>query len=224
MNNSNMLAKELLIKQIPLLKLSDTGYSVLSLMEECNLKHLPVVEDGKYVSLLAERDIFAMTDMKSPIENLGRYAPYVSEEAPVLEVLQLMSNDQLTLLPVVNREGIYEGAVTIPVLIEKMAELTNAGLKGAVIALELNSADYVLSEIVRLAEANNARILSLFTYPVKATAKLVILLKIDLEDASPVLRSLERFNFNVLYCFQKKGLINEIMKNRLEELMYYIEM
>jgi len=59
---------------------------------------------------------------------------------------------------------------------------------------------------------------------VKATAKLIILLKIDLEDASPVLRSLERFNFNVLYCFQKKGLTNDIMKNRLEELMYYIEM
>ena len=219
-----MLAKEFLIKQIPLLKPSDTGYSALSLMEECNLKHLPVVEDGKYIFLLSERDVFAMTDMNSAVENASIYAPYVSEEAPVLESLQMINDGQLTLLPVVNQDGSYEGAVTIPVLIEKMAELTNAGLKGALIALELNSTDYMLSEIVRLAEANNARILSLFTYPVKATAKLIILLKIDLEDASPVLRSLERFNFNVLYYSQKKGLVNDIMKNRLEELMYYIEM
>ena len=219
-----MLTKEILIKQIPVLKSSDTGYFALSLMDECKLNHLPVVDKGKYIFLLAERDIFAMTNMENPIENASIYAPCVNEEAPVLEALQVMGNDQLTLLPVVNQDGIYEGAVTIPVLIEKMVELTNAGLKGALIALELNSTDYVLSELVRLAEANNARILSLFTYPVKAAAKLIILLKIDLEDASPVLRSLERFNFNVLYCFQKKGLTNDIMKNRLEELMYYIEM
>ena len=219
-----MLAKEFLIKQIPLLKPSDTGYSALSLMDECKLKHLPVVEEGKYMFLLAERDIFVMTNMKSPIENTSRYAPYVTEETPVLEALHVMSDDQLALLPVINQEGIYEGAVTLPVLIEKMAELTNAGANGALIALELNSTDYVLSEIVRLVEANNAKILCLLTYPVKTIAKLVILLKIDLEDASPVLRSLERFNFNVLYCSQKKGMVNDIMKNRLEELMYYIEM
>ena len=220
----NMLAKEFLIKQIPLLKSSDTGYVALSLMEEYKLRHLPVAENGKYIFLLSERDIFAMTDIKNSVENTGLYAPYVSGETSVLEALQVMSNNQLTLLPVVNREGIYEGAITLPVLIEKMAELTGAGLKGAVIALELNAADYVLSEIARLTEANNAGILSLLTYPVKGTSKLIILIKIDLEDASPVLRSLERFNFNVLYYSQKNGLVNDVMRNRLDELIYYIEM
>ncbi len=219
-----MLAKEFLIKQIPLLKPSDTGNFALSLMEEYKLKHLPVVTDGRYTFLLTERDVFSMANLENIIEGLSIYAPYVNEEGPVLEVLRVMSNDQLTVLPVVDREGIYKGAVTLPVLIEKMSELTNAGLNGALIALELNSADYLLSEIVRLAEANSAKILSLLTYPVEATAKLIVLIKIDLEDASPVLRSLERFNFNVLYYSQKKGLIDDIMKNRLDELMYYIEM
>jgi len=117
-----MLTKEILIKQIPLLKSSDTGYFALSLMDECKLNHLPVVDKGKYIFLLAERDIFAMTNMENPVENASIYAPCVSEEAPVLEALQVMGNDQLTLLPVVNQDGIYEGAVTIPVLIEKMLE------------------------------------------------------------------------------------------------------
>ena len=219
-----MLAKEFLIKQLPFLKLSDTGHFALSLMKEYKLKHLPVLEDGKYICLLSEQELFAMTDIKSAVENVSRYAPCINGGASVLEALQTVSNSRLTLLPVVDREGIYEGAVTLSVLIEKMAELTNAGQKGAVIALEVNAADYVLSEIVRLTEANNAKILTLLTCPVKETEQLTVLVKIDLEDASPVLRSLERFNFNVLYCFQKKGLMNDRMKNRLDELIYYLEM
>ena len=220
-----MLAKEFLIKQIPVLKLSDSGGSALSLMEECKLKHLPVVaEDGKFLFLLSERDLFLMTNVENSIENISIYSPYVNEETPVLEILRMMSNEQLSVLPVVNSRGIYIGSITLPVLIEKMAELTNAGLTGALIALELNSQDYLLSEIVRLTEANNARILSLLSYPVDATAKLIVLIKIDLEDASPILRSLERFNFNILYYSQKKGLVDDIMKKRLDELIYNIEM
>jgi len=112
----------------------------------------------------------------------------------------------------------------IQILVEKFTEITGADSNGALIAIELNPQDYDLSNIARLVESNNSKILGLFSYPVKETGKLVVMLKIDSEDASAVLRSLERFDYSVIYHFQEHGLTDEIQRERLEELMYYLQM
>jgi len=112
----------------------------------------------------------------------------------------------------------------ILILVEKFAEITDTDSNGALIALELNPQDYDLSNIARLVESNNCKILSLFSHPIKETGKLVVMMKIDSEDASAVLRSFERFNYSVVYHFQKQGLTDEIQRKRLEELMYYLQM
>ena len=49
-------------------------------------------------------------------------------------------------------------------------------------------------------------------------------IKIDLEDASPVIRSFERFNYTVLFYFMKKGMVDDLLEQRMSELMYYINM
>ena len=112
----------------------------------------------------------------------------------------------------------------ILILVEKFTEITNADSNGALIVIELNPQDYDLSNIARLVESNNSKILSLFSYPVKETGKLLILLKIDSEDASAVLRSFERFDYSVVYHSQKYGLTDDVQRNRLEELLYYLQM
>ncbi len=219
-----MLSKDFLTKGIPVLKPEDSGSYALSQMEDYKYKHLPVVNDGQYVYLLTEKDIFLMNDPDESIENLSIYAPSVGEESPLLDVLKIMSNHQLTLLPVVDDSGAYRGVITLSALVDKIAEMLNADSHGALIALEMNTQDYDLSQLAHLVESNNAKILGLSSYPIQSTSKLTVLLKIDLEDASPVLRSLERFNYRVLYYAQRKGLIDDTMKRRLDELMYYLEM
>ena len=219
-----MLSKDLLIKEIPSLKLSDTGSIALSLMEDFKLKHLPIIDDGKYVCLVSERNIFSMDNIEDVIKGICLFAPYVGENTHILEILRIMGNDNLTLLPVVDEGGNLLGNITLSILTEKLSEITSAGSNGALIALEVNPLDYDLSNIVRLVESNNAKILSFFTYPLEDTGKSILMVKIDLEDASPVLRSFERFNYKVAYYFQKRGLSDDTQRDRLDELMYYLEM
>jgi CBS domain-containing protein len=219
-----MFSKEIAIKDIPTLKPADSGLHALALMDELKLKHLPVVRDGVFVCLVSEKDIFAMRSQKDPVENICLYAPYVLENYSILDVLHIMGKDFLTLLPVVSEAGAYVGSITLPALMAGLSELCNAGSEGALIAIETNSHDYMLSQVVRLVESNNANVLNLFTYPDRETDRQIILFKIDLEDASPVLRSLERFNYKVVYYLQKQMLPDEIQKKRLNELLYYLEM
>lgn len=218
-----MLTKEMLDKQITVLNPKDTGHYALSVMEDLKLKHLPVVNSNQYSFLLSEKDIFRMEDSGMSIENISVFSPYAYENTAIIDVLHLMSKDKLSVLPVVGQEGEYIGVVTLDTLVGKLDEISNAGLQGSIIAIEVNPVDYDLSGIVRLAESNNAKIITLFTFPVSETDKLTILLKIDMEDASPFLRSLERFNYHVLYFSQKDGLVDEILKKRLDELMFYLK-
>jgi CBS domain-containing protein len=219
-----MFSKEIIIKEIPVLKPEDSGLQALALMDDLKLKHLPVVKDGHYNCLLSEKDVFGMANQEDAVDNICLYAPCVREEASILDVLRIMSKDFLTLLPMVNETGEYIGAITLPALTESLNELCNASSEGALIAIEINQHEYVLSQIIWLIESNNAHVLGLFSYFVKGTGKQILLFKIDLEDASPVLRSLERFNYKVKYHLQKQVLADEIQKKRLDELLFYLEM
>ncbi|MDR1633102.1 MAG: CBS domain-containing protein [Dysgonamonadaceae bacterium] len=219
-----MFCKEILVKEIPVLRPGDSGFHAAALMEDLKLKHLPVVKDGIYIYLLSEKDIAGMKNPEAGIENTCFYAPCVWEESSVVEALQVVSKDLLTLLPVVTENGEYAGAVTLPVLVESLNEMSNAGSEGALVAVELNQPDYVLSQIIHLIEANRAKVLSLFSYMEKETGKQILLFKIDLEDASPVIRSLERFNYPVKYYRQKQMLPDEILQKRVNELIHYIEL
>ena len=128
------------------------------------------------------------------------------------------------LLAVVSVDGTYLGAITRDRLVDALSELCNAEAAGSVIVLEMMPQDYSLTDIARLVEANNAHVLNLLSHQDKDTGRLLITLKIDLEDASPVIRSFERFNYTVLYHFMEKGMVDDMLRQRMNELLHYMNM
>lgn len=109
-----------------------------------------------------------------------------------------------------------------PLTAEQFAELSEN--ENSLIILEVPVKDYTLTEIARLIESNNAHVLNLSVLPVSDGSAVLISIKLDVWDLSSVLRSFERFDYNVLYYFMKEGEINDIQKERLEELLYYLNM
>lgn len=219
-----MLLKDFITKEYPVLKSFDTGEYALSMMDELKVKHLPLVDDGIYKCLLSEKEVLAMPSLSEPISEPTLFAPGVTEHSHLHEVIARMARYQLTLLPVVDSEGKYIGVITRDKLIDMMAELCNAESSGSVIVLEMWPQDYVLSDIARIIEANNAHVLNLLHTIEQDTGRLHITLKIDLDDATPVIRSFERFDYTVLYHFMEKGMVDEALQQRMDELLYYMNM
>ncbi len=94
----------------------------------------------------------------------------------------------------------------------------------SLIVLDVPIKDYTLAEIARLVEDNNARIIRSEAIPLKDGSSLLVSLKMDVSDISAVLRSFERFNYNVVYYFMREGKINDTYEDRLDELMHYLDM
>ncbi len=219
-----MLVKDFITKEIPVLKSFDTVEYALALMDDMKLKHLPLLKDNLYHCLVSEKELLAMPDALSPVGDAVVFAPAVKENGHLHEVLTLMSRYGLTLLPVVSSTGVYLGVVTRDKLVDVLTGLCNAEAAGSVIVIELLPQDYALSEIARIVESNNAHILSLFSSLDKDTGRLHITIKLDLEDASPVIRSFERFNYTVLYHFMDNGAVDDLLQQRVNELLYYMNM
>ncbi|MDR1202315.1 MAG: CBS domain-containing protein [Tannerellaceae bacterium] len=219
-----MLLKDFITKEYPVLKSFDTGEYALSMMDELKVNHIPLVDDGIYKCLLSEKELLAMPDLSAPITEPPLFAPSVTEDSHLHEVIARMSRYRLTLLPVVDSEGKYIGVITRDKLIDAMAELCNAEASGSVVVLEMWPQDYVLSDIARIVEANNAHVLNLLYNIEQDTGRLRITIKTDLEDVTPVIRSFERFNYIVLYHFMEKGMVDEVLQQRMDELLYYMNM
>ncbi|MDD2298959.1 MAG: hypothetical protein PHU69_04875 [Fermentimonas sp.] len=109
-----------------------------------------------------------------------------------------------------------------PLTPEQFSELSEA--ENSLIILEIPLKDYTLTEIARIVESNNAHIISLSVLPISGGSELLVSLKLDISDLTSVLRSFERFNYIVTYYFMKEGEVTDKQKERLDELMYYLEM
>ena len=71
--------------------------------------------------------------------------------------------------------------------------------ENSLIILEIPLVDYTITDIARIVESNNARVMNLFVLPVADGNTLIISVKLNLLDISTVLMSFERFNYKVLY-------------------------
>ena len=111
---------------------------------------------------------------------------------------------------------------TTPLTPEQFTELSET--ENSLLILEIPLKDYTLTEIARIVESNNAHIMALSVMPISGGSLLLVSLKLDVDDLTSVLRSFERFNYSVLYYFMREGEVTDTQKERLAELMYYLEM
>ena len=157
---------------------------------------------------------------------------FITKEFPVLKsfdtgeyALALMDDFKLKHLPLLN-ENVYRCLVSEKDLLA-MPDPT-ATIGDPVLFSPSVREDTHIHEALALAaryplsQANNAHVLSLLSYTDKTTGRLHLIIKIDLEDVSPVIRSFERFNYTVLYYFMEKGMVDDLLQQRMEELVYYM--
>lgn len=217
-----IIARNIIDPVFPYLGASEDPSNALQLMDEFHVAHLPIVENGKYVGIASETAMLSAIDVISSealsYGNLiqGRVLP----NEHILDVLRVASEFHLTVVPVVDAESNYIGAITLEDLVEKLSQMQGATRKGGIIVLEMNEVDYSLQQIARIVEENDAKILSTSVSP-GDDGKIEVNLKISEPDVNAILQSFGRFGFDIKASYQEPE-YTEDMKKRYEELMRYL--
>ena len=221
-----MVAGDLISQNIPPLKTSDTGQTALNLMEIFRISHLPIVNSQDFLGLISDSDIYDMNQPEEPIGNheLTLLKPYVTTDQHLFEVIGLASRLKLTVIPVLDSSNHYKGVVTTTDLVRHIAGISSMEQPGGIIVLETTDRDYSLSQIAQIVESNNIKVLSMYiTSPLEST-KLEITLKVNSTDLVSVVRTFERYNYDVKTWVTTDDSLDRFYSERFDLLMKYLNM
>lgn len=219
-----MNAKNLISEIVPSIKTSDTGIQALNWMEIFRISHLPIVNNKEFLGLISDSDIYDLNMAEEPIGNhkLSLFSPFVTENQHIYEVIELVAQHKLTVIPVLNDKKEYLGLITLHDLLQGFAKLTAVDKHGAIIILELNANDYSLSEISQIVESENSKILSLYVSDSETSMKINVTIKLNTTDASRILQSFNRYSYEVKASYMEDNDLNNLYQNRFDEFMRYL--
>jgi acetoin utilization protein AcuB len=206
-----MLLEEIMKTDVHTLAPSQTVQDVLDLFEDNRIRHAPVVEDGKVVGVVTERDLKdALPSRFSVSPKINAYEMKVSEimtKNPItghpmdfVEETALTFYDQkIGCLPVVSHDKLV-GFLTETDLLYKYIELTGAHQPGSHIEIRVPNRSGVLYEVSKVFYNHKVNVLSVLVYPDKKNnANKVLVFRIQTMNPLAIIDDLQKEGFDVLW-------------------------
>ncbi len=219
-----MQAKDIISEIIPSLKTSDTGQTALNWMEIFRISHLPIVNNQDFLGLISDADIYDMNQPEEPIGNhkLTLFKPFVTMEQHLFEIIGLASRLKLSVIPVLDENGHFKGVITAAELLRHISAISSLDQPGGIIVLELLERDYSLSQIAQIIEGNNIKVLSMYITSPSDSTRLELTLKVNSNDLSSVIRTFERYSYDVKTWLANDDNLDRFYSERLDMLIKYL--
>lgn len=221
-----MIAFDLITDLIPPVKSADTLQHALDWMAEFGTTQLPVVDDAKLIGIITEANLLDAARPEAKLSEVlytGWESAWVKQEAHLYEVLRSMNEYSLEVLPVLDKDDQYVGLITARYLVKRLGDFFAVHEPGGIIVLEVPPRDYALSEVSRIAEGEDAKVLglNLATNPITHTFELT--LKLNVEDLTRVIAAFTRHEYRILSTHQRVSDTNSDVQRNYDMLMRFLE-
>lgn len=215
-------ANKLIDTELPALSPTDDPENAINLMDQFHVAHLPVIDQGKFLGIISETELFGAGDTLAEfIENEGDLLKCsVEPHEHILEVLKEAGEHQLTAIPVVSATGDFVGSIPLENLVNELSKMQGASQPGGILVIEMYEKDYSLQQISRIVEENDAKIISLSVSHGEEN-KIELNLKINKPGVNAIIQSFERFGYQVKGSYQEPEYSDDL-KRRYDELMRYL--
>lgn len=218
-----MLNKEIISVTIPPLLLTDSVARAQDLMTDFRVAHLPVIEKDKLVGLVSEDSLLNAGDDSLALSHMQQEFSHIAVQADThfIEAVQFVNEYNLTVIPVVEKESEYVGAISATDLLKQVGKMMGVSSPGAVIVLEMEKISFSFSEISKLVETNDAQITQLNTFWDALSSTFYVTLKINRLEISDIIATFQRYEYKVKYYFGEELYENELRSN-YDHLMNYL--
>ncbi|MBE0637895.1 MAG: CBS domain-containing protein [Bacteroidales bacterium] len=220
-----MIAKNLMSIFIQPLRKSDKISKAMKLMDENKVTHLPVIDEKNYIGLISESELMATADDSGIIEPLCKALPrpFINDYEHFFNALKIMTEQRISVLPVLDEKKYYAGLITAPMLLTELAQTMSVNNPGGIIILEVNQNDYSMSEIARIAEANDAKILNAAVKSIPDSTRMEVTLKLNRMNLEPVMQTFVRYGYDISFYFGDNEKNETMLRERYDLLMRYLE-
>ncbi|HAC24825.1 MAG TPA: hypothetical protein DCE81_07910 [Cytophagales bacterium] len=134
----------------------------------------------------------------------------------------MAGDHKLGIVAVLDDDNHYAGVITVQDVMTSFAQSAAVQMPGSILVLSMDLIDYSLAEICRYIEENNAKVLSstLVEDPMDK-GKIKLTLKINQDDLSRIVATLERFGYRVIARYREAKREDE-GRERIDLLMRYL--
>lgn len=222
-----MFVFELLNSDYKPLRITDPVSLAVSVMEDSSLHHYPIVDEptGKLIGEASYEQLRTVADTAHNNINSGLGADgLIRDTDHILNACRTMLQLNRTMLPVVDRQGNYKGILTKPALMEAVVRILNLRDQGTVIMIEMDPRDYMLSDVIRIIEAEGARILSLtIQSPDASNERFRVSVKLNLDDLARVGNALRRYGY-LITSESNTEMTDAELSDKADEFLRYLSM
>ncbi|WP_238320635.1 CBS domain-containing protein [Limisalsivibrio acetivorans] len=195
----------------------DTILDAKHLMQENNIRRLPVVQNDKLLGIITEKDIKEFTPSKASsldVYELKRLLAKtvvsdamntdvitVHPDSPIEKAALILRDKRFGGLPVVNDDGTLVGIITAVDIFDIFVESMGVSHQSTRIAILVEDRKGALHEMTSIIDNNKLNIVSLSTFFLKnkpeGTRDVVIRINGDQEEIDKTVKELRAANFNL---------------------------
>lgn len=221
-----MIVKDIFSDTIPALSEKDSTQRALHFMEFFKTYHLPIIKDELFVGMVYDESIIDADNGSSQLMDMPLLLneAFVFEDEHVYNAVLKMSQNKLSLLAVVDRDRKYLGTISPLDLVSAITKTSSLDQPGSIIVLKMGIRDYSLSEIAQIAESNQIKIMSSYIQTCKDQLNIRLTLKLNSNDLTSIKSSFERYNYTIESIFEENHVLDDRHKNRLDELLHYLDL
>jgi len=218
-----MTNETLINLNIPFLKPSDTVRLAADLFVEYKLSLLPVVEKATFLGYISEESLLEIAHNRK----LGSLIPakleaFAAADGHYFEVLRLMNQYDTDLIAVIDGDENFIGSIVKAEIAGYFSNLGFINAPGGILVLSIANSSYSVTEISRIVESNDMRILSFYIEDNPEDGfESFITLKLNRTDLTRLIASLERFGYKIEADFHESA-FQPIETERLDMLMRYL--
>lgn len=217
-----MLVSEIIQSSMPFLRYNDTIDDAINLLQQNNLNHLAVLNNDAYEGLLSMDELLSAENADNVGALSNKFTPIsILYNQHFLTALKLITEAGITVLPVISQTKEYLGVVTHESLIQNLSVFLSTDIYGAIFVIETAKHQFSIGELCRLVETNDAFITQINTYIEHVSGQLIVTFKINKNEVSDVLATLQRYDYTVRYYFGEELYENDLREN-YDNLMTYL--
>jgi acetoin utilization protein AcuB len=221
-----MIAQNLINTDIPSLNSSQLISEARKIFLESCICEVPVVDEETLQGLLP-LDLLRMKDYpNTPIKDFkDEFKPaQVSVDMHLMNIFKPTAELELSIIPVVDLNNAYQGAFSVTDLMYHFAGLYSFREIGGIFTLQIPYKNYDHSEISRIVEINNTKILSFYTELNQEGSVAFITIKVNTMDLKPLEATFERYNYDIQVHHNSIYQEDVDIKQRYDLLMRYLDL
>lgn len=185
--------------------------------------HFPVVSsEEKLLGLISKVKIKSIKEQEKPLEDiiycLERFSVYKTEN--IIEILNTFTLNKSNILPVLNKELMYIGYITLFNAVSFYGNKSFFKEQGEVLTIQKQTQNLSFSEISQIVESSNGKLVSIFKEDT-INENSVVTLKFSSNNVNEIIQSFRRYGYKII-TKHKEDVYLDNLKERADYLQKYL--